>query len=303
MSYREIPENRVLRFPGTPGFKGWKSFFTAESVAHPAKMNLRLLKWILKTFTSEGEVVLDPMAGTGSTIILASLLGRHGVAVEFETQFCKMIRKNIKRTEIQSSLESKGSMICYQGDARKLSKLLEESDAIVLSPPYGNRLSDTAVYDGDPARIGYRQTIDAILTSPPYGSDNANLMGRTDKSAKSMLATTGVRSITLSENNIGNLEDEKYLQEMLQVYKECHKVLGSGVMILVTKNFIRNKQVVRLDLDTIKLCEEACFRLSDHWYFKLPTRHIWQNLYRKKYPDVPHVDYEDILIFTKEAEK
>ena len=136
MSYREIPEDRVLRFPATPGFKGWKQFFCEASTTHPAKMNLNLLRWILETYTEPGEVVLDPMAGTGSTIVLASILGRHGVAVEYEPRFCDMIRANIRLTERQATLTPKGRMICIQGDARELSKLLEESDAIITSPPY-----------------------------------------------------------------------------------------------------------------------------------------------------------------------
>ncbi|GAH30115.1 unnamed protein product, partial [marine sediment metagenome] len=56
MSYREIPEDKILKFPATPGFKGRKPFFTDESTTHPAKMNLRLLSWILETYTSEGDV-------------------------------------------------------------------------------------------------------------------------------------------------------------------------------------------------------------------------------------------------------
>jgi DNA modification methylase len=298
--YREIPEDRILKFPATPRFKGWESFFTDESVTHPAKMNLNLLRWILETYTSEGDVVLDPMAGTGSTIILAALMGRHGVAVEYETRFCDMIRANIRLTERQATLTPKGGMTCIHGDAQELSKLLEESNTIITSPPYGNRLSDTAVHDGDPARMGYRQTVEAVLTSPPYGSDNANLMGRKDKSALSVLSTTGMRSVPLEEGNIGNLESESYLQAILQVYRECQKVLKpEGVMIIVVKNFIRDKKVVRLDLDTIKLCEAAGFRLADRWYFRLPTRSFWRILYRRKYPNVPEVEYEDVLIFEK----
>ena len=41
MGYRELPEDKILEFPPTPGFRGWKQFFTDESVTHPAKMNLR----------------------------------------------------------------------------------------------------------------------------------------------------------------------------------------------------------------------------------------------------------------------
>ena len=385
MSYREIPEDKILKFPATPGFKGWKQFFTDESVSHPAKMNLNLLRWILETYTKPGEIVLDPMAGTGSTIVLASLLGRHGVAVEYEPRFCEMIRENIKRTSRQSTLSTKGRMTCIQGDARELSKLLKESDAIitsppfgpstkgggifkegykapgeeevsdpglperharplsddprnidnleygkvdavVASPPYGNRLSDVAVNDGDLARMGYRQTVDTILTSPPYEDKRAfqdigfmksivheqNIKAkrgetkahyRTDEAELRYLSK--IEGVEYEEpENIGTLKGETYLEAVLKVYRECHKVLKpEGVMALVTKNFIRDKAVVRLDLDTIKLCEAAGFRLSDRWYFKLPTKSFWRILYRKKYPDVPEVEYEDVLVFKKGVEK
>lgn len=463
--YREIPEDRILKFPSTAGFKGWKPFFSDESTSHPAKMNLKLLQWILSNYTKPSDTVLDPMAGTGSTIVLASMMGRDSLAVEFEPKFCEMIKNNIARAEKQSSLINKGSMKCYQGDARELSKLLGESDviitsppyssievspqgagdkdqnwnlsyrkakktgnwdefkeqmkkqkkeqgysmadAIVSSPPYGNRLSDVAIHDDDSARMGYRQTIDVVLTSPPYeatgldggdtekrterleragynpkdylggrarntvlkpydevdaivssppyGSDNANLQSRKDKSAQSVLASTGVRGIELdpenlgnleygdidaivtsppyseglghmvknpskvsiekkqsamgqksdtgygiTEDNIGNLKSDNYLEAMLQVYRESYKVLKpKGIMVLVTKNFIREKKVVRLDLDTIKLCENAGFKLIDRWYFKLPIKSFWKILYAKKYPDVPEIEYEDILVFER----
>jgi len=372
MSYREIPEDRILKFKATPGFMGWKRYFTKDSVAHPAKMNLNLLRWILETYTKPGEVVLDPMAGTGSTIVLAARFGRHGVAVEYEPSFCDMIRANIKLTEKFTAL-TQGKMACIQGDARELSKLLEKSDAIitsppfgpsptgggifkegykapgeekvsdpglperharplsedprnidnlkygkvdavVVSPPYGNRLSDVAVHDGDPARMGYRQTVDTILTSPPFEDtipayDEKWLEEHWDDESdspkhKTMRFGKSMRGYpSREEDNIGSMKGETYLEAMLKVYRECHKVLKpEGVMALVTKNFIREKAVVRLDLDTIKLCEAAGFCLSDHWYLKLTTRGFWRILYRGKYPDVPEVEYEDVLVFTKEAE-
>ena len=96
MSYRKIPADRILRFPSTAGFKGWKQFFTDESIAHPAKMNLKLLRHILEVHTSPGDVVLDPMAGTGSTIVIAAMLGRHGIAVEYEPHFCDMISATLE---------------------------------------------------------------------------------------------------------------------------------------------------------------------------------------------------------------
>lgn len=353
MGYREIPEDRILEFPATPGFKGWEPFFTDESTTHPAKMNLNLLRWILVTYTEPGEVVLDPMAGTGSTIILASILGRHGVAVEYEPRFCDMIRENIELTKRQTTLKPKGRMTCIQGDARELSKLLGESDAIVTSPPYSEsrkhdkRASDPKAVDkkaqkleeggwGDhhtPGRLGSlarhfsgystgpdnignlpHGDIDTVITSPPYESSvdakgdpvrRAERMKEAGLDPKTIVggkARCGEMDWRYSEDsgNIGNLRSETYLEAMLQVYRECWKVLKQpSKLILVTKNFIRDKQVVRLDLDTIRLCEAAGFKLVDRWYFKLPTRSFWRILYKKRFPDVPEIDYEDVIVFEK----
>ena len=50
---------KILTFPSTAGFKGWKQFFSKESVSHPAKINLGLLRHIIETYTELGDVVLD----------------------------------------------------------------------------------------------------------------------------------------------------------------------------------------------------------------------------------------------------
>jgi len=340
MSYREIPEDRILKFRATPGFRGWSRFFTKESVSHPAKMNLNLLRWIIETYTELGEVVLDPMAGTGSTIILASLIGRHSVAVEYEPKFCGMIRANMNLTERQTTLTPKGRMTCLQGDARELSKLLGASDAIITSPPYaqGLRHRDQSfeevrekllvrgyseeyikaswsqphqcqhwaeeAYGEDEKNIGNlpHADIDTVVTSPPYEAGPFDRAGGHGGAYAGGIAKRDekMKPEKISDENIGGLKSENYLQAMLQVYRECWNVLKqSGKLILVTKNFIRNKQVVRLDLDTVKLCEAARFRLVDRWYFKLPTRSFWRILYKKRFPDVPEIDYEDILVFEK----
>jgi hypothetical protein len=70
-------------------------------------------------------------------------------------------------------------------------------------------------------------------------------------------------------------------------------------MILVTKNFIRNKRVIRLDTDTIKLCEQAGFSFVERRHRKLPSQSFWRIIYYQKHPDVPVIDKEDILVFRK----
>jgi len=198
----------------------------------------------------------------------------------------------------------------FGGRARNTTLKPYDIDAIISSPPYGNRLSDVAIHDDDSARMGYKQTVDVVLTSPPYeksipAQDEKWLEEHWNDESKSPKHKTmrfgkSMKGYIANSENIGTLKGETYLEAMLQVYQECFKVLKPlGTMILVTKNFIRDKDVIRLDLDTIKLCESIGFKLIDHWYFELPTKSFWKILYHKKYPKVPEVRFEDILIFQK----
>ncbi len=72
-------------------------------------------------------------------------------------------------------------------------------------------------------------------------------------------------------------------------------------MILVTKNFIRNKQVIRLDTDTIKLCEQVGFKFLERWSRKLPSQSFWRIIYYKKHPEVEQINHEDVLVFNRQG--
>jgi len=168
---------------------------------------------------------------------------------------------------------------------------------------YGSKLKMQSEHPDNISRLAENNygDADAILTSPPYEADNANLKGRSDKSAKSILSTTGMRAEKLNQENIGNLKSENYLEAMLQVYRQCHKVLKEkGLMILVVKNFIRDKKVIRLDLDTIKICEKAGFKLIERLKRKLTSQSFWRIIYHNKYPDVEKIEFEDVLVFERE---
>lgn len=90
------PSN-IIEFPSTAGFKSFHEFFVKESVKHPAKANLHMLRWIIEKYTKEGEIILDPMAGTFSTCIMASLLGRNSIGLEYEQKFMDIGKANVER--------------------------------------------------------------------------------------------------------------------------------------------------------------------------------------------------------------
>ncbi len=164
-----------IKFKRDTAFR--KQFFVPESFAHPAKMDAQLLIWIVEKYTEVGETILDPMAGSGTTM-LACGLGRNCVLVELEEKFCKMMRDNWEKVRMRPQLGSNmRECQVIQGDARNLEGLLV--DKIITSPPYAEEPTISKSYLKIRSEIGrditkpsqrYRKysEVDAVITSPPY---------------------------------------------------------------------------------------------------------------------------------------
>lgn len=56
---------------------------------HPAQKSVKVLKKLIETFTDEGDVVIDPVAGSGTTLRAAKELGRNSYGFEISKQFCQ----------------------------------------------------------------------------------------------------------------------------------------------------------------------------------------------------------------------
>lgn len=186
-------------------------------------------------------------------------------------------------------------------------------DKIITSPPYSDEPTISASYlkirtetGRDTAQPSQKYAkyaavpVDSIITSPPYAeAHDAKGLGVGDGDRADLRAYSWLKTET--KGQIGNLKSDSYLSAMFQVYQQCHKVLKpQGLLILVTKNFIRNKAIVRLDEDTIKLCEQAGFKFLERHYRKLTSQSFWRVIYSQKHPEVAKLDTEDILIFQKE---
>jgi hypothetical protein len=119
------------------GFGEYKPFLE-HAIAHPAKANTKLLEFLVEMFTKPGDVVLDPMAGSGSTGVVAALYGRNAIQVELESKFHSWMEKARENVEKHPTLTPKGWIKNICGDARRLSELLTQVDSIITSPPYSN---------------------------------------------------------------------------------------------------------------------------------------------------------------------
>lgn len=72
--------------------------FNGESkkkIGHPAPFPKELPLRGIKLFSFEKDVIFDPFAGSGTTLILASNLGRYGVGLEIDYKYCELAKKRI----------------------------------------------------------------------------------------------------------------------------------------------------------------------------------------------------------------
>lgn len=66
-----------------------------ESGLHPAQKPVRLMKALIELVTIPGQTVLDPFAGSGSTVVAAEELNRKGIAIEFNEDYCSLIKERL----------------------------------------------------------------------------------------------------------------------------------------------------------------------------------------------------------------
>ncbi len=271
----------------------YNRFITPESFAHPAKMSWGLLERIFKHLHELNLITLDTtivdfMAGTFRTGIMAELFGYKSIGIELEPHFIKMIADN--KAQIEKITGRKAQMEFIQSDARRLSELLKEHKYVgVVSPPYacahisvqggGNeKLLAGEIDDKSKWASNYADNKNNIgnlpdkqlvgITSPPYENACNATQEYDDKydlrCPDGFKLGRGSFRGRYSENpdNIGN-DNESYLEAMLQVYSQSFKS-GISPLVLVTKNPTRNGKLRDLAGDTVSILQQAGYEIFDY---------------------------------------
>ncbi|QDY09462.1 DNA methylase [Micromonospora sp. HM134] len=113
--------------------------YVSATSSHPGKMLPHLAAHAIGAYTSLGDLVFDPMCGSGTTMIEAMHLGRQGIGIDVEPRFTALAAANVA---LAASQGAAGSGQVFTGDATGLLDLVPASVvgrvALVLtSPPYG----------------------------------------------------------------------------------------------------------------------------------------------------------------------
>jgi DNA modification methylase len=65
---------------------------------HSAPFPRAIPEFFIKAFSDAGDVIFDPFAGSGTTLVAAGLLGRSGLGVEISPAYCDVILRRLQET-------------------------------------------------------------------------------------------------------------------------------------------------------------------------------------------------------------
>jgi len=121
----------------------WQFFYESRDIRdknlHPATFPISLAKKVIGLFTHEGELVLDPFVGSGTTLVASQDLNRNAVGFDLNENYIDLCNERLK----SNNLFNKAQQVAIHDDALYISNYFEP-DSIKLiwtSPPYSNLLN------------------------------------------------------------------------------------------------------------------------------------------------------------------
>jgi DNA modification methylase len=121
----------------------WEFFYEKRDIRkkelHPATFPLALAKKTIELFTHQGELVVDPFNGSGTTLLAANDLGRNAVGFDINKAYCALSDSRLPEDHDRGAM--KQLSVC--ADARHMAYYLEPNSISlsVTSPPYANLLN------------------------------------------------------------------------------------------------------------------------------------------------------------------
>lgn len=100
---------------------------------------------LIDRFTVVGDLVLDPMMGSGTTLVESKLMGRNGIGVDInlDSVMVSMNRLDFRYNTLDASYKEPRIEL-YEGDARNLDVLDDDTiDLIATHPPYAGIIAYT----------------------------------------------------------------------------------------------------------------------------------------------------------------
>lgn len=186
---------------------------------------------IILRYSKEGDLVLDPFLGSGTTLIETKLLRRKGIGVDINSRAVSLAKERLA-FEMKNTYEQQ----VLRGDARSLDFLNDGSvDLICTHPPYANIIKYSKQLKGDLSHLDVDNFVEAMkdvacefMRVLRSGRIIAFLIGDTRKHKR--IVPLGIKTLEVF-NDVGF-----QLQEI--VIKQQHNCQSSGYWENTTRDFL-----------------------------------------------------------------
>jgi len=195
---------------------------TAEEsrLKHPAMFPQMLVDRLLETFLPPGgTTVLDPFAGTGSTLVAAARQGLRGVGLEISPDYVQLAQQRLQH--VQNPAKPDSAAESGAQSRRAASRRMPPAE-VICDSALNLR---THVPD---------ESVDLCITSPPYW----NILTR-----RRTADYKAVRHYGDNDGDFGTIEDyEDFLASLTAVFEQVFAVLRPGAFCCVVVMDLRKKK-------------------------------------------------------------
>ena len=213
---RPVARPRLNDLSGKDWIRFTKSWFitnpprrSASERTHPAKFPEDLCEAFVRFFTRTGMWVLDPFAGTGSTLVAAVRSQRHAIGLEINSTFAHLAKDRIRST---GPIDPVVRII--RGDARNLRSIWRREKLPLVQ---------------------------LVLTSPPYWDMLGKSRGGSRSAQRERAASGWATTYSTDPKDLGNLHDYRaFLSTTAEVLRSTGEVLESGRYLVVIAQNLRD---------------------------------------------------------------
>jgi DNA modification methylase len=233
---------------------------------HPAPFSYQDVSRLIRFFTKQGDEVLDPFLGVGSTLKACALLGRPGVGIELMPAWGQLAQLRLDR-ELGEDVEAPTEQKIIVDDVRKALPLLADDrfQLVVTSPPYWKILNKA------PDHKALERVSDGLAVS--YGEDARDL------------------------GNVASYAD--FLSELVTIFADCERVTRpGGHLAIIVGDFRHGSTFIPFHADLARdLPVNSKWRLQAVNVILQNHKRLFP--YGYPYAYVPNIHHQFLLIFRR----
>ena len=260
---------------------------------HGANKPPRLMAKLIEFFTTSGELVLDPFAGVGGTLLGAAIARgpRRAIGIEIEARWVQVYESLVR--DLAADRDGRGPLLADIGPADPCG--VRTFDASGLSMILGDALAVLPDLEPD--------SVDFVATDPPYNIQLPITMAGGKLAEDHANRRTDYAMITEQEGDLANSPDyATYLDRMETVFGLLVRVLRpQHYAAVIVRDAYQQGRYIFTGSDLAERARRAGFTVKgDVIWYQAGTR-LRPYGYPRSY--VPNIAHQHILVLRREPRR